>query len=344
MIPGTTGRPDRDRGAAAEQPRVSTTRGGNSMSELNRPGATVDRPTKRKQTSSRLADLGDRIARTFTPTPVDQTKAPGAPWDVATEAHYAVTDDDVDAHWDDDASPFPVVHSGYDRDAVDAYLNELEQEIDDLRAHRSSPDEAVSTEIKRSGEQAAAILQTAHQQAAETTRKAREEAEKCLSDAAANAISMKDEAKSKLRELDTETDAVWRERSRLIEDVRSVATTLFSLAEEATERFPSEDDKRAAASSGRRQPMGAPASVAAKPQPVAAPMSAPATPVAPVAPSDAPAAPSSTGPSTAAGRPNPSPSRPATPPRATGPISVARSENHIRGLDNGRDRSPFRES
>jgi len=305
------------------------------MSELNRPGTTVDRPKQRKQPSSRLADLGDRIARTFTPTPTPGS-APSAPWDVATEAHYAVTDD-VDERWDDDASPFPVVRSGYDRDAVDAYLNELEHEIDELRANRSS-DDAVSTEIKRIGEQAAAILQTAHQQAAETTRKAREEAEKCLSDAAANAISMKDEAKSKLRELDTETDAVWRERSRLIEDVRSVATTLFSLAEEATERFPSEDDKRAASGSARRQPIAAPVSAAAKAQPVAAPMSPPA------APSNGPVAPGPSGPSPVAGTPNPSPSRPATPPRATGPISVARSENHIRGLDDGRNRGPFRES
>ena len=309
------------------------------MSELDRPGATVDRPTKRKQTSSRLADLGDRIARTFTPT-VDRDQTPGAPWDVATEAHYAVTDD-VDAQWDDDASPFPVVRSGYDRDTVDAYLNELEQEIDELRAHRNT-DDAVSTEIKRIGEQAAAILQTAHQQAAETTRKAREEAEKCLADAAANAISMKDEAKSKLRELDTETDAVWRERSRLIEDARTVATALFSLAEEATERFPSEDDKRAASRPAHPQPVGAPASAAAKVQPVAAPMSAPVAPLGgpaapgPSRPRQAPSAPSPS--------PNPSPSRPATPPRATGPISVARSENHIRGLDNGRDRGPFRES
>jgi ElaB/YqjD/DUF883 family membrane-anchored ribosome-binding protein len=307
------------------------------MSELNRPGATVDRPTKRKQTSSRLADLGDRIARTFTPTPVDRTETPGAPWDVATEAHYAVTDDVQAPHWDDDASPFPVVRSGYDRDAVDAYLNELEQEIDELRAHRSS-DDAVSTEIKKIGEQAAAILQTAHQQAAETTRKAREEAEKCLADAAANAISMKDEAKSKLRELDTETDSVWRERSRLVEDVRSVATALFSLAEEATERFPSEDDKRAASGTARAQPVGAPASAAAKAQPVAAPMSAPA------APSSGPTVPGSSGPGPAPSTPNPSPSHPATPPRATGPISVVRSENHVRGLDDGRNRGPFRES
>jgi ElaB/YqjD/DUF883 family membrane-anchored ribosome-binding protein len=307
------------------------------MSEHHRPGATVDRPKQRKQTSSRLADLGDRIARTFTPTPVDQTKAPGAPWDVATEAHYAVTDD-VDAHWDDDASPFPVVHSGYDRDAVDAYLNELEQEIDDLRAHRTSPDEAVSTEIKKIGEQAAAILQTAHQQAAETTRKAREEAEKCLADAAANAISMKDEAKSKLRELDTETDAVWRERSRLIDDVRTVATALFSLAEEATERFPSEDDKRAASGPGRARPVGAPVSAAAKVAPVAAPVNTPEMPSA------RPAMPGSSGPGPAPSAPSSISSHPATPPRATGPISVARSENHVRGLDDGRNRGPLRES
>jgi hypothetical protein len=305
------------------------------MSELDRPGATVDRPTKRKQTSSRLADLGDRIARTFTPTPADQTKAPGAPWDVPTEAHFAVTDD-VDAHWDD-GSPFPVVRSGYDRDAVDAYLNELEQEIDELRAHRSS-DDAVSTEIKRIGEQAAAILQTAHQQAAETTRKAREEAEKCLADAAANALSMNEEARSKLQGLDSETDAVWHERSRLIDDVRGVATALFSLAEEATERFPSEDDKRVASGSARVRPVGAPASAAAKVQPVAAPMSPPA------APSGGPAVPGPSGPRPTPGASSPGSSGPATPPRATGPISVARSENHIRGLDNGRDRGPFRES
>lgn len=302
------------------------------MSELKRPGATVDRPTKRKPTSSRLADLGDRIARTFTPTPVDRTEAPEAPWDVATEAHYAVTDD-VDAPWEDDASPFPIVRSGYDRDAVDTYLNELEHEIDELKAHRSS-DDAVAIEIKRIGEQAAAILQTAHQQAAETTRKAREEADKCLSDAAANAISMKDEAKTKLRDLDTETDAVWRERARLIEDVRTVATALFSLAEDATERFPSEDDKRVASGSGRVAPAVAPASAAAKAQPVAAPFAPPSTPAGSQSSEPSPLS----GPGTAPNGPG------TTPPRAMGPISVARGENHVGRFDDGRNRGPFRES
>jgi hypothetical protein len=276
------------------------------MTEPDRPGVTLDRPAKRKQPSSRLADLGDRIARTFTPT-VDRTKAPGAPWDVATEAHYAVTDG-AEPPWEHDASPFPIARSGYDRDAVDGYLNELEQEIEELRA-RASAEPSVSTEIKRIGEQAAAILQTAHQQAAETTRKAREEAEKCLADAAANAISMNDEAKSKLRNLDTETDAVWHERARLIEDARSVATALFSLAEDATERFPSEDDKRAASVPARVKPVVSSASAPVRAQPVATPASAPA--------------------------------RPSSPPPMT---SVARGENQVERLDDRSDRGSLGKS
>lgn len=211
------------------------------MTQFDRPGATLDRQAKRRAPSSRLADLGDRIARTFTPTP-DPANAP--PWEASTEAHYPVVDDG-EASWDDPVSPFPVVRNGYDPKAVDEYVNELEREIDELRA-RTSSDGAVSDEIKRIGEQTAAILQTAHHQAHETRRKAQAEADKCLSDAAANAITMNEEAKQKLRHLDSETDAVWHERVRLIEDVRNVATALFSLAEDASDRFPPEEEKRAA--------------------------------------------------------------------------------------------------
>ena len=47
------------------------------------------------------------------------------------------------------------------------------------------------------------------------------------------------QAKRRLHELDNETDAVWRERTRLlVEDARGVGAALIALAEEAAERFP----------------------------------------------------------------------------------------------------------
>ena len=220
------------------------------MTQFDRPGATLERQ-KRRAPSSRLADLGDRLARSFSPSSTedhheleDQT---GAPWEANTEAHPPIPYDGNEM-WDEGAPSFPVVRSGYDRAAVDEYLAELEREIDELRAAgpTATTTTAVSDEIKKLGEQTAAILQTAHQQASETTRKAQAEADKCLSDAAANAISMKEEAKQQLRHLDTETDAVWHERSRLIEDVRTVATALTSLANQATDRFPPEEERRLA--------------------------------------------------------------------------------------------------
>jgi cell division septum initiation protein DivIVA len=242
------------------------------MTQFDRPGATLERQ-KRRAPTSRLAGLGDRLARSFSPSSTEDrheqdVQAP-APWEANTEAHAPVPYDDEDM-WDETASSFPVVRNGYDRAAVDEYVAELEREIDELRARGpANTNTAVSDEIKKIGEQTASILQAAHQQASETTRQAQAEADKCLSDAAANAISMKEDAKQELRHLDSETDAVWHERSRLIEDVRTVATALFSLAEEASDRFPPEEERRLAGRSGgpvisRMTPS---ASTPAQPQP-----------------------------------------------------------------------------
>jgi DivIVA domain-containing protein len=144
--------------------------------------------------------------------------------------------------WDLLAPRFPIVRRGYHRDAVDEYVADLERELEDLREGRE-PSAAVAAEIVRLGEQTAAILRVAHEKATETTRRAQSEADRCLSAAASNAVAMTEDAKLQLRHLDGETDAIWRERSRLLEDIRTLATSLFTLAEDGLERFPPEGER-----------------------------------------------------------------------------------------------------
>ncbi|HEX8976614.1 MAG TPA: DivIVA domain-containing protein [Solirubrobacteraceae bacterium] len=144
---------------------------------------------------------------------------------------------------------FPVGRLGYNRAAVDARIAELEAELAELRAMPAQP--SITEEIERLGEQTASILVVAHDQAnqttraaeekaRETTRLAQEQADRCIADAASNAVAITEKAKRELRVLDEETDTVWQERTRLLEDARTVGQALITLAEEATARFPAE--------------------------------------------------------------------------------------------------------
>ena len=188
-----------------------------------------------------------------------------------------------------------------------------------LSAQRS-PTAAIDAELARVGEETSAILKVAHEQAAEITRRARVEADRCVADAAANAVAMTEDAKRKLRQLDSETDAVWAERVRLIEDVRNVATSLFSLAEDAADRFPEDGDKgspNGPASAMRPEPKSPPA-----PEPKAAPApehKAPPAPEQNAAPTPA-AAPESRA---AAPQPAAPPQRTAPPPGTPPPATAA---------------------
>ena len=136
-------------------------------------------------------------------------------------------------------SRFPLGPIGYNRAAVDERIAELEAELDELRASTEQPI-SITEEIERLGEQTASILVVAHDEAHETTRAAREHADRTIADAAAGAAAMTENAKRKLADLDNETDAVWRERARLLDDARDVGLALIALAEEALERFPAE--------------------------------------------------------------------------------------------------------
>jgi hypothetical protein len=140
---------------------------------------------------------------------------------------------------------FPTAALGYHRAAVDHHVAELEAELARLRASVGEP-VSITEEIERLGEQTASILVVAHDKAHETARRAQAQAAQAVSDAAHDAERLTAEAERRLRELDEETDAVWQERARLLDDVRAVSATLAALAEDATERFPAAEPRSAA--------------------------------------------------------------------------------------------------
>ncbi|MGA2013618.1 MAG: DivIVA domain-containing protein [Solirubrobacteraceae bacterium] len=157
---------------------------------------------------------------------------------------------------DEVAPAFPLARFGYSRVAVDARVHELERELAELRAQGRQQPISITEEIERIGEQTASILVVAHDQAGETTRRAQEQAERCIADAAANAVAMTNDAKQRLQELDAETEAVWRERERLLDDVRTVSAALATLADEASDRFPAAEPRgsHAVVASGAASP------------------------------------------------------------------------------------------
>lgn len=210
------------------------------MSDFERSGDTYDDAANRRSPGNWLADLGDRL-RGFSPTDRAQADEPEPDWESYDEPEEPTATVDA-VQWDPPRKRFPPALHGYDREAVDQHIAALERELEEMRAQQS-PAPAVQAEIARIGEETSAILRVAHEQATEITRRAQTQADRCVADAAANAVAMTENAKRKLRHLDTETDAVWAERGRLIEDIRNVATSLFSLAEDAAERFPEESGK-----------------------------------------------------------------------------------------------------
>jgi hypothetical protein len=207
------------------------------MSDFDSPGTALESPPKRRSAASRFSDLGDRIARTI--QSLDRPKPEAPAWVPEGDGEYQVTAQ-VPAQWEELEPPFAIVRHGYEPAAVDEYLGQLEQELEELRA--KSPDRAIAHEIDRIGEQTASILRVAHEKAQEVTREAQAQADRCVADAAANALSITENANHRVRALDVETDAVWHERARLVEDVRGVATALFNLAEDAADRYPAEPE------------------------------------------------------------------------------------------------------
>ncbi len=209
------------------------------MTDFDTPGTALDEPARRPA-GSRFADIGDRLARTFGGFDrSDPDRVVG--WVPSDEPDYPV-ETHAAALWEPGDPRFPISRHGYDRAAVDDHIGELERELSELRTQRSLAT-PVAAEIDRIGEQTSAVLRVAHEQAQQTTFRARAQAERLIADAEANAAAITEEANRQLRRLDGDTDAVWQERDRLIQDVRDVANALVTLAQSAADRFPPEAEK-----------------------------------------------------------------------------------------------------
>ena len=196
---------------------------------------------------------------------------------------------------------FPIAVRGYERRAVNAYVERVNRVIAELETG-SSPRAAVRHALDRVGEQLGDVLQHARRAAEEitsealaeaeaTTAKASTEAEQIMENVerqadqlrgrskrqademlarareqAANlmraaeeqARAVQEQAEPRLRQIEADTEAVWDERRKLLEDLPRMATELMEIAGAASarlRRLPGEG--RAPAQSGQPRPEGA---------------------------------------------------------------------------------------
>jgi DivIVA domain-containing protein len=130
---------------------------------------------------------------------------------------------------------FPIVMRGYDRAAVDAFVQEVLQIVRDLES-RQSQEAVVQRAIEEVGEETASILQRAHETADEIAARSRAKAEGRIQRAEREAELLRQEADTYSEKIVVDTRLLWEERQRLIEDIRQLADDVLNTAEEALER------------------------------------------------------------------------------------------------------------
>jgi DivIVA domain-containing protein len=190
---------------------------------------------------------------------------------------------------------FPIALRGYDRAAVDRYVEHVNRLIAELELS-SSPESAVRRALEEVSEETSGLLQRAYETAEEITARSRAKADERLQqaereaeaareaaaretdelretarretselrDAAAREAhelresagrevqearltaqreveEMRMAAEARVSELDRNAEAIWRERRRLIEDMRIVAQQQLEIADAAAARIPRVD-------------------------------------------------------------------------------------------------------
>ena len=148
-------------------------------------------------------------------------------------------DDDIAAVRD---VSFPIVLRGYDREAVDSYVREVNRLIADLDAGRS-PQSAVRHALDQVSEETKGILERAHETADEITARSRSQADDRVQWAEREAREAIAAATERVQELEGDAERVWEERQSLIDDVRRIAEELAAVADDAGVRFPVEPEE-----------------------------------------------------------------------------------------------------
>jgi DivIVA domain-containing protein len=130
---------------------------------------------------------------------------------------------------------FPVVMRGYDRAAVDAFVQEVLELVTDLEG-RQSQESVVQRALAEVGEETTSILQRAHETADEIAARSRAQAEGRIQRAEREAELLRRQADAYSEKIIVDTRLLWEERQRLIEDIRQLADDVLNTAEDALER------------------------------------------------------------------------------------------------------------
>jgi len=130
---------------------------------------------------------------------------------------------------------FPVVMRGYDRAAVDTFVQEVLELVRDLEG-RQSQESVVQRAIEEVGEETASILQRAHETADEIAARSRAQAEGRIQRAEREADLLRQEADAYSEKIVVDTRLLWEERQRLIDDIRQLADDVLATSEDALGR------------------------------------------------------------------------------------------------------------
>jgi DivIVA domain-containing protein len=130
---------------------------------------------------------------------------------------------------------FPLAVRGYDRHAVDEFVQEVLEIVADLEG-RQTRESVVQRALDEIGEETAGILQRAHETADEIAARSRAQAEGRMQRAEREADMLRQQADAYSEQVVVDTRILWEERQRLIQEIRQLAEEVLATAEDASER------------------------------------------------------------------------------------------------------------